>query len=197
MLLLAGVAVLTAVTFLGQSNPTGLEIFPLRTSYSNRPNGTKALYLTFKELNFPVARSSTDFTRLPNKGRLLLVISPRHAVTPTEWAALKNWVAEGRTVCFGLEDQLVPEWAENAMESPDDVFAVHTALPAAPTALSEHVKELHFKGINRLDAQFYESLVARRSATSSHGGKDPTGKDYGSPDECGRGADGRCDDADT
>ena len=82
------------------------------------------------------------------------------------------------------------------MEVPDEqVFAVHTALPAGQTALTKNVKKIHFRGLNRLDAQFYESIVLPEEPKKTSESGKSTGKQKS--DRCNSESHDRCSEGDT
>lgn len=146
---------LTVLTLTSRSQEGSvLESFPRRTSYSTRPNGAKALFVTLEELGVPVSRHRQSFEHLPESGELLLVLSPWQPISRKEWRALKTWVAKGRTACIGLEDELVPDWMARTVDgNEDDTLKVQSATPSADVALARRVSEIRLKGPTRLVAK--------------------------------------------
>ncbi|NCO41428.1 MAG: hypothetical protein COZ06_32385 [Armatimonadetes bacterium CG_4_10_14_3_um_filter_66_18] len=188
LVLLGAMVALTVLTLAGESWRDSLfEVFPLRTSYSSRPNGTRALFTTLDEVGLPVGRLHTSFSSLPKSGRLLFVIAPRRRITRDEWRALRKWVAGGRYACIGIEDQLVPQWAERAFdEGEDNQFAEHVATPTGDTAITRQVKEVRFRGPNRLIPESFEPTRATERL-----------KQNDRDDRCAHDSEERCDEGGT
>lgn len=95
----------------GQRSGMQEEILPNRSSYSSRPGGTKALYLTLDELGYRLRRQRQDLSHLPDGG-ILFLVEPRLPVDEGEWQGLKAWVEEGNFLCAFLEWGLPASTAE-------------------------------------------------------------------------------------
>lgn len=125
MVVLFGLVALASVVLYGrQGSSMQEEVFPSRSSYSSRPGGTKALYLTLGELGYKVRRHRRDLSRLPDGGVLFLV-EPLVPVGQQEAQALKEWMAKGNFVCAFLESALpssLTEWVgpEDPLEKPSE-----------------------------------------------------------------------------
>jgi len=151
--LLLLLAALTVVVLTTQSaEKDGLGMVPLRTSYSSRPTGTKALYVSLEELGLPVARRHASFARLPDSAGLLLIVSPLRPISAREWKQLKAWTARGHYVCLALEDAMIPDWLQPVMleEGADETFEINSSRPLGDSPFSAGVTEIHFRGATRL-----------------------------------------------
>ena len=95
----------------GEHSSMQEDIFPARTTYSSRPGGMRALYLTLSDLGYPVRRERTDFSRLP-QGAVLFLIEPSQSVRNDEWAHLRDWVNDGGLAFCFLEWELAPSAAD-------------------------------------------------------------------------------------
>jgi hypothetical protein len=184
ILLFGGLVAVTALTLVG-NKPGGspFELFPSRTSYSAQANGTKGLFTALSEAGVPVARSHVSFGRLPESGRLVLVISPRRPISRDEWRALRKWVSGGRYACLGLEDQLVPEWMQRALDDKDDeTLGTHAATRTLENGLTRGAERVLIKGAGRLTID--ASATPERPASPRKGeGPDP---------ECAEDHEGSC-----
>ncbi len=69
------------------------------STFSARPNGYKALFLLLDELNLPVARLRSRYTRLESTNGVLVVLDP-HVVpfSMREVKSLKKWIRNGNTL---------------------------------------------------------------------------------------------------
>lgn len=97
--LLAAFATLAVATGSEESSTRGLS--SNRSSYSTRPDGLKALYLSLQASGFPVTRHRHPWTSLP--ARATAVISLPSAFEPTgdEWEKMVEWVRRGGLLVYG------------------------------------------------------------------------------------------------
>jgi len=126
------------------------EILPKRTTYSNRPGGVKALYLTLSELGYRVRRYRGTPSRLPPNGVLFLV-EPESSIRKNESVALQRWIKEGNFLCAFMESEL----PESAIEwtGPVDPFqgaAMTTSSALQPSFLARGGRPLLIRSRVRL-----------------------------------------------
>ena len=112
-LLVAGLlAVLALVTALAAARQTQQSTPPPLASFSNAPDGARALKLWLQDLGYTVRDDSPDPFAVPDTARLAFMLEPSTAVTASEWRVLDAWVADGGTLVLagdGLGMQLATE----------------------------------------------------------------------------------------
>jgi len=148
-----------------------LELFPRRTSYSTRPNGVKALYLTLERLGYRVRRHAAPLYLLPQdpavRAAFILSPEPFAPLASDEWRGLAEWVRDGRLACLafdlpelgGVQDWhriipgLVPKTTPADLWKPESAELIpSTQAPAVwPSALTRDAPRLVVKGEYRLD----------------------------------------------
>ena len=72
---------------------------PLMASFSNAPDGARALRLWLEELGYPTSDQVIGLTfRLPEEAALSIMLEPQPGITPQEWQVIDEWVEEGGTL---------------------------------------------------------------------------------------------------
>jgi hypothetical protein len=122
---LAALVLCLALLAVDEAGPPGVEAVPRRTTYSARPAGCKALFLTLERSGWRPGRLLRPWTHLPRQARVLFVLSPRQDPAPQEWQALAPWVRDGGLVVLappsypaaslGVEDYQPREWRTVAL----------------------------------------------------------------------------------
>lgn len=95
------VATAAAIVVVTASDQTA-DRSPIPSTFSSGQEGCKALYLVLEELQLPVERLRTDFTRIKDRSGVLVVVQPQRTVMrDREKERLKEWVEKGnRLVLF-------------------------------------------------------------------------------------------------
>lgn len=150
-LLIAGgvaIAVLSAVSFLLVPPDSSPQI--RASSYSARPDGTKAAYLVLKELGFDVSRSFDALAerRLDPRSTTLLLVSPLQRPSDRDVRALHRFVtAGGIVIAFGpTADVFLPELKHSQVRS--GTSSTRMFEPVAPGRLSANVEAITARGVN-------------------------------------------------
>lgn len=111
--LVAGLlAVLGVVTALAGARQTQQATPPPLASFSNAPDGARALRLWLQDLGYKVRDDSPDPFAVPDEASLALMLEPSTPVTTGEWKALDKWVEAGGTLVLagdGLGTALATE----------------------------------------------------------------------------------------
>ncbi len=147
--------IIMACLFSGRQPDDGtMDYVPIRSSYSVRRGGVKALYDTLKAIDYPVQRNTSELTAQIDDG-VLFVISPITPISQQEWDALAQWVHRGNLLVYACDTAQVPE------EFDKDLQISHSA-PSAPSFLTPGVRKVDIFGRFRTDTemQFSESSEA-------------------------------------
>jgi hypothetical protein len=112
------IAGIISYSLLNIESDTSLLLPP--STFSTRPNGYKALFLLLDELNLPVARLRSRYTRLESTNGVLVVLDP-HVVpfSDREVKSLKKWIRNGNTLIVfhggpRIRKSLKAIWGERA-----------------------------------------------------------------------------------
>ena len=97
--LLAVFATLAVVT--GSEGSSSRNASSNRSSYSTRPSGLKALYLTLQASGFPVTRHRLPWTSLPARATVLISLQSAFEPTSDEWEHVVKWVRGGGLLVYG------------------------------------------------------------------------------------------------
>jgi hypothetical protein len=65
------------------------------STYSDRPNGTMALYLLLEDLGYDVRRIESPLSRLEEEVRALFIVQPHDALGEDEVEKVSDWVRKG------------------------------------------------------------------------------------------------------
>lgn len=125
-----------------QQAESELEIFPIRTTYSARPGGVKALYETLRALDYPVRRNTHEFSDRLDDG-VLFVISPDNPISRSEWESLHRWVNRGNLLVLANNEPPIPERL-------GDDPPVTSATADVPSFLSSGVRSVRMAGSGRI-----------------------------------------------
>ena len=97
--LVGGLLVLLAlVTALAAARQTQQSTPPPLASFSNAPDGARALKLWLQDLGYTVRDDSPDPFAVPQAAKLAFMLEPTTGVTAGEWRALDAWVTAGGTL---------------------------------------------------------------------------------------------------
>jgi hypothetical protein len=105
-------AVLAFVTALAAARQTQQATPPPLASFSNAPDGARALKLWLQDLGYTVRDDSPDPFAVPDEASLAFMLEPTTQVTSGEWRALDQWVEAGGTLVLagdGLGTALATE----------------------------------------------------------------------------------------
>jgi len=91
-------ALLGVVTALAAAHQTQQSTPPPLASFSNAPDGTRALRLWLGALGYTVRDDTPASFEVPPAASLALMLEPTDAVAPEEWRAIDRWVAAGGTL---------------------------------------------------------------------------------------------------
>src|SRR5437764_121760 len=91
-------ALLGVVTALAATRQTQQSTPPPLASFSNAPDGTRALKLWLQGLGDTVRDDSPDPFAPPQAARLAFMLEPNTEVTAAEWQTLDQWVQAGGTL---------------------------------------------------------------------------------------------------
>lgn len=160
------------------------ELRPHRTTNSPRPGGVRALYLTLRELGYPVRQQRAPLTKLPPRG-VLFMLDPAHSSpTTVEWKALMRWVGAGNAVLLAADGrgQGLGLPLTNGGSGPGDLFFPEDskAAPMQFDALTRGVTAFHVKSGARLSGSVWappgnpEAAALRKVRRARRGAKSPT-----------------------
>jgi hypothetical protein len=90
--------VLLLVTIVAAIQQTQKETAPLLASFSSAPDGGRALWLWLDELDYSVSDQLFAPFQPPEDTAVMLLLEPFPGITPDEWEAIDNWVADGGTL---------------------------------------------------------------------------------------------------
>jgi hypothetical protein len=97
--LVAGLlAVLAVVSVLAAARQTQQSTPPPLASFSNAPDGARALRLWLEDLGYTVRDDSLEPFDVPEHASLAFMLEPTIAVAPEEWRVLDHWVESGGTL---------------------------------------------------------------------------------------------------
>lgn len=100
-LILLLVAVTTVATY-WQTRQAAEQ--PVLATFSNRPDGARALRLWLEEMGYAVTTDTAAVFQLPDEADLALILEPElPGITEQEWEALDSWVAAGGTLLLAGE----------------------------------------------------------------------------------------------
>src|SRR6266700_1012086 len=91
-------ALLGVVTALAAARQTQQSAPPPLASFSNAPDGTRALKLWLQALGYTVRDDSPDPFAVPAGARLAFMLEPTTEVSAAEWKTLDTWVQAGGTL---------------------------------------------------------------------------------------------------
>jgi len=97
-LVLGLLVLLGVVTALAAARQTQTSTPPPLASFSNAPDGTRALKLWLQALGEAVRDDSPDPFALPAEARLAFMLEPNTEVTTDEWHTLDHWLQAGGTL---------------------------------------------------------------------------------------------------
>ncbi|MCS7186869.1 MAG: DUF4350 domain-containing protein [Armatimonadota bacterium] len=154
--LLVAIVVLTILTVRQQEEAAYRNLPLIRTSYSARPQGTKALYRTLGELGFKVDRWRRAWRHLEVKKRkcVLFVIEPFTPVFPRleDWRRLVEFAEVGNLVWISAEMEETIAGSGKGQRVTRSGGRVRIYLPTSPTP-SRPARILFpaawFKGVRR------------------------------------------------
>ncbi len=154
-LLLVLVIILGIVLGNHQSADQGPEVIPVRTTYSARPGGLRALYETLESLGYPVKRNLGKFDTEPEDG-VLFVVAPEAPISREEWDTLRRWIERGNLLVL----------TGNAVAEPSVFGGMQTvsSTPACPSFLSRGVSSFVVAEEERIERP-YARLGARQRFT--------------------------------
>ena len=142
-LLVAGLLVVLAlVTALAAARQTQQATPPALASFSNAPDGARALKLWLQDLGYTVRDDSPDPFAVPAAARLAFVLEPSTEVTAGEWRALDDWVTAGGTLVLagdGPGMQLAAEHYDLTLadlNSPADSLTAQLPVFGSPPLMS-------------------------------------------------------------
>jgi hypothetical protein len=176
LLIFVGAAVLVISSVLLYRGEQGMELFPNRTTFSSRPGGYKALYLTLEEIGYPpVGRwrePLSDFTR-PEDALVITSLRPGQSISRRERDVIQEWVQDGgRLILLGhvftiepgfgdiLESfDLVIDTGEEPMPFGEMPSAVHGVEPVQPTAYTRGVEQVEAASSLRLTTSRSDHVV--------------------------------------
>lgn len=136
---------LTAVTIIATiQDVRSRTIHPPLTSFSNQPDGARALWLWLDALGYQPSDSVRTTFTIPDNTTLLLLLEPQTLVDETEWEAIDGWVEEGGTLLvvgrtlgttlafrhYEFDRVVLDGEGEGRVQSP---LLVSPPLPALPT----------------------------------------------------------------
>jgi hypothetical protein len=95
IVLLIGIAILTALAQDDENAP------PRLASFSNHPEGARALRLWLEALGFGIQPDPDLVFQIPENTRLVYLLEPDPGITETEWQLMDEWVENGGTLILG------------------------------------------------------------------------------------------------
>lgn len=88
------------------------ETVPPLASFSNQPDGARALWLWLQELGYTVDNAAPTRYAPPAETDLLLILEPTEFITDAAWESLTAWVEAGGTLLVAGDRYLITPWAE-------------------------------------------------------------------------------------
>ncbi|MCS7191795.1 MAG: DUF4350 domain-containing protein [Armatimonadetes bacterium] len=148
ILFLVALAWLTVLTVKHQEETMIRNLPLIRTSYSARPQGTKALYRTLGEIGFKVDRWKRAWRQLDyrKRNRVLFVIEPLSSVFPKldDWKRLIEFAEAGNLVW------LSSEMSDTVAGESKAILTAYHARPLLPAPWLKGVKRYIVKSGTRL-----------------------------------------------
>jgi len=89
----------------GASESTSDEWWPVRTTYSSRSGGIRALWLTLRALDYRTVRFRQPLTKLPTRGVLFIIEPSRTSLASEEWQELVRWVRAGNIAVLASDQR--------------------------------------------------------------------------------------------
>lgn len=136
----------------GQQGNAISDIVPVRSSYSVRPGGVKALYDTLKAINYPVQRNTSELSAQIEDG-VLFIIAPVSTISQQEWDALAQWVHRGNLLVYALNTMQPSELVDKDLQ-------ISHSTPTLPSFLTPGVSKVDIFGRYRVsnpEMQFIEA----------------------------------------
>lgn len=90
--------ILTAVSLLNQTQEA--VIHPRLASFSNQPDGARALWLWLDEIGYRVGDQVGSEYEIPVTAKLVLLLEPSTLIQDDEWQKIDAWVKRGNTLLF-------------------------------------------------------------------------------------------------
>lgn len=71
---------------------------PTLASFSNEPEGARALYLYLKEIGYNTSDAVRHEFTIPDAANVMLLLEPMPGITEGEWETIDEWVRDGGTL---------------------------------------------------------------------------------------------------
>lgn len=107
--LFLALAVVMFITYARQQ----AERLPPLASFSNQPDGARALWLWLQELGYTVNNAAPSVYAPPAAVDLLLILEPTEFINDQAWAELDAWVEAGGTLLVAGDRYLLTSWADH------------------------------------------------------------------------------------
>ncbi|MFZ6031322.1 MAG: DUF4350 domain-containing protein [Chloroflexota bacterium] len=154
--ILIGLAVLAAAIQQPQN------AFPPLSSFSNRPDGGRALALWLAKLGYTVDGQLQERFEIPPETKVILLLEPQVKIITPEWEILDGWVSEGGTLILAGED-----WGFRAAAAHYEITPnVHTTISQTVTLQTPLLHAPPLPATFRLAT--HVSLTPKRFDTITH-----------------------------
>lgn len=103
LLALGLLALLVVVTFVAGFLTPDMRQVPPYASFSNAPEGTRALMLWLQALGYTTSSESSDVFAVPEDAAVMLMLEPGEPVSDGQWRMIDQWVDDGGTLVMAGE----------------------------------------------------------------------------------------------